>query len=399
MRKLVDVIFWVEHQDRELESIKRIAASLERKGKSSLILSVHFHIHYLYHYQAKVFVFPYLINKNDWPVKLIYEMFGESVAYVNMNWEQLISKVNQEYKKPQDDFVKQQVRHIAWNDYFKQYLMAYGVREEQIVITGNPANEILYELLDKRQEWRTSLSKECGLNISKQWLFLPMNYGWAFSSDALIQAKIHKGYPEQMAWAHREYAQKCLKAFLHFIDKVASTYDCEIILRPHPSITEEHYRAAFKEEIGYIPQNILLNRTHSIREWIVASDMVGSSWSTSVWDAYIVGKSVFLFTPYPRPKWLDVWWNAKVPNIQHSDELSFCKKAKPKPDRKKSNEAIVQEIILLLSEEIFPTVRKSIWHQNMTSLLKIFRSMLWEKKLLKAHAVEYDRFKAICYGV
>lgn len=30
---------------------------------------------------------------------------------------------------------------------------------------------------------------------------------------------------------------------------------------------------------------------------IVASDIVGSSWSTSVWDAYNVGKPVLLFTP------------------------------------------------------------------------------------------------------
>lgn len=42
-----------------------------------------------------------------------------------MNWEQLISKVNEEYKKPQDDFVKQKVKHIAWNEHFKEYLVRY----------------------------------------------------------------------------------------------------------------------------------------------------------------------------------------------------------------------------------------------------------------------------------
>lgn len=67
-------------------------------------------------------------------------------------------------------------------------------------------------------------------------------------------------------------------------------------MRPHPSITEDDYKKVFDEIIGYIPKNIYLNKAHSIREWIVASDIVGSSWSTSVWDAFL----------FKRPEWLDV---------------------------------------------------------------------------------------------
>lgn len=38
-------------------------------------------------------------------------------------------------------------------------------------MTGNPANEALYNLLDKQDEWKVKLSNEFTLDTSKKWLF------------------------------------------------------------------------------------------------------------------------------------------------------------------------------------------------------------------------------------
>lgn len=391
MFKEVDVIFFVEHKDRELESIKLIAEKLKKEGKSSLILSVYFHVHYLYLYKAKTFVFPYLINQNDWPVSFVYKMYGDSVEYINMNWEQLISKVNEEYKKPQDNFVKKKVRHIAWNNYFEEYLIRYGVNKDNIKITGNPANEILFKLLNKKNEWRRKLSKEFTLDTSKKWLFMPMNYGWAFSSDSLINAKIKKGYPEKIAWEYREYSQKCLNKFIYFIEKISKEYDYEIIIRPHPSITEDDYKKVFDKTIGYIPKSIYLSKAHSIREWIVASDIVGSSWSTSVWDAYNIGKPVFLFTPFKRPEWLDVWWNDEVVNLDdYKEEVS-------NKISHKNSEGTIEKIAYFCIEKLShkPSIKHYLF--DIKTNAKIIRSFLMNNNLIDAKALEYDRFEKIVY--
>ena len=397
--KEVDVIFFIEHKDRELESIKLIANKLREKGKKSLILSVYFHVHYLYLYKAKVFVFPYLINKNDWPVSLIYKMYGDSVEYVNMNWEQLISKVNEEYKKPQDNFVKNKVKHIAWDEHFKEYLLKYGVEKNNIIVTGNPANEILYNLLDKKSELREKLSQEFGLDKNKRWLFLPMNYGWAFSNDKLIQSKINKGYPKKIAWEYRKYSRKCLKNFVYFIREISKKYECEIIIRPHPSITEYDYRAVFIKEIKYIPKKVLLNKSYSIREWIIASDIIGSSWSTSVWDAYNIGKLVFLFSPYKRPEWLNVWWNNKVKNITNFSEFNMHELSKKDIKLKKGLDAIetISNFILNLEKNsVIPKKRKKIIF-DIKSNIKIFKSFLLEKNILNLKYLNYDYFRGIVF--
>jgi len=394
-KKEVDVIFFIEHKDRELESVQLICKQLNKEGKSTLILSVYFHVYCLYLYKAKVFVFPYLINKDDWPVNIVYQMYGDKVKYLNMNWEQLISKVNEEYKKPQDSFVKNRVNHIAWNENFKRYLIRYGVNENNIRVTGNPANEVLYNLLQYSRKWREKLSVEFGLDINKKWLFMPMNYGWAFSSDDLIKAKIKKGYPEKIAWEYREYSQKCLKKFIYFIERVSKEYSYEIVIRPHPSITKENYESIFIEEIGYVPKNIVINKEYSIREWIVSSDIVGSSWSTSVWDAYNIGKPVFLFTPYKRPKWLDVWWNREVVNFKeyyNEDELSI-KDTKLEPIESIKN---ISDFICELIKNSNYDIKTQRHLFSIKNNIKILRSFLLNRHILDHNNLKYDYFNSIC---
>ena len=318
--KEVDVIFFVEHKDRELESVKLIASHLKKTGKKVLILSIFYHLNYLFKYKAKIFVFPYLLSKNDWPVSLLYKMYRDSAVYVNMNWEQLLAPVNLRYKKPKDDFTKKKVYQFCWDESFKSFLIKNKVNEKNIIIGGNVANELLYEMRNKREDLRKNFSKKYHLDLNKKWLFLPMNYGWAFSGDSLIKRKIADGYPEKEAWEYREYSKKCLDEFIVFVNELKNRFDYEIILRPHPSISEGDYKKVFKEKLGFIPE-ILINKDYSVREWIITSDIIGSSWSTSVGDAYNIGKKVFLFTPYKRPDWLDVWWKNEIINIKNIDEF------------------------------------------------------------------------------
>lgn len=396
MIKNVDVIFFVEHKDRELESIKKIAERLHEKGISSVILSEYFHLQYLFYYKAKVFVFPYLLNKNDWPVNFIYATYGNTVSYINMNWEQLISKVNEEYKKPQDDFVRKKVHHIAWSKDFKNYLLRYGVHKDKIEITGNPANEILASLLHHKETWKHKLSKEFNLDERKKWIFLPMNYGWAFASDTLINAKILKGYPAHIAWEYRTYSQKCLKEFIYFIDTLSQEYDYELIIRPHPSITIDNYIEVFKEQLGYVPVSVTLNKAYSIREWVISVDTVGSSWSTSVWDAYNIGKDVFLFTPYARPEWLDVWWNEKVLNVSSTSGLLFEEKDVLIESSIKSIEHISSFLEYLSSNED-KIKNRIIFALGIKNIFKMIRSLLRYLKIIKNDVAEYDKFEVLVY--
>jgi len=319
MFKEVDVVLWVEHKDRELDSYKEIAKILKEKyNLSSIIISNFFHSYYLFLYRPKLVVWNNLTNNKGWPDGFIWEVYGKSIEYVSHRWEQLLSPVNFKFKAPQNDFEKEIVKLFVWDKEFKNYLLSYGVKKENIFIIGNIANNLLFNIKDKKEFFRDKLANEFSLDKNKEWLFLPMNYNWAFFSDEMVDSRIRSGYDKEIAIEYREYAKKSLREFILFIEKIKNF---EIILRPHPSITEDDYKKVFNEILGYIPKNIILNKSYSIREWIIASDIIGSSWSTSVYDAYKIGKKSFYFTPFSRPEWMNTYWMDEVKNIKNYDEF------------------------------------------------------------------------------
>ena len=321
MFKKIDVIFWVEHKDRELDSYKEVAKILKEKyNLNSLIISNFFHSYLLWIYRPKLVVWNNLTNNKGWPDGFIWNLYKDDLVYISHRWEQLLSPINFKFKAPKNYFEKEKVKLLVWNENFKNYLISYGVKEENIFVVGNIANNILFNMKDKKTEFRKLFAKEFNIDKNKKWIFLPMNYNWAFFSDDMVKGRIQGGYDKKIAWEYQKYAKQCLKEFIFFVNKL-SKKDYEIILRPHPSITEDDYKKAFNDVLGFLPKNILLNKDYSIREWIIASDIIGSSWSTSVWDAYQIGKKSFYFTPFKRPEWLDTFWMQKVPNIKNIEEF------------------------------------------------------------------------------
>ena len=391
-REKIDVLFLVEHIDRELESIKNIEKFLSKKNYSSIILSISFDIYRLLDFEVKLIVVPFIVHKNDWPAKFIRELYNKEIQILNFNWEQLLSPSNITYKKPRDNFVRNEVYHIAWSKNFRNFLIENGVHEQKIKITGNPSYEIINKLFKKKDNLRTWLSQELNLKIEKKWIFLPMNYGWAFSSDNFIKRKIKNGYPEEYAWHYKEYSIKCLNLFPDFVSEINDDY--EIIIRPHPSITCDQYKRFFLRKLQKIPKNIYFDRTMSVREWIVSSDIVGSSWSTSVWDAYNLGIPSFLFTPIERPEFLNTWWNDKVLNINNFSQY-YLSKSKNAPNQRIQTSTYLFEFISTIINNQFFIKPNPLYKLSKKTIIKLVRSFFYYKKIFKSKSKEYDRFEMI----
>jgi surface carbohydrate biosynthesis protein len=317
----VDVIFCVEHVDRELHAVRSIAAALAQRGVTSLITSIFFDTHVVRHADAaRVVVLPFVMNTADWPTRLFHESRGQSAIYVNLNWEQLLSPANRAYKAPRSDFQRRIVWQCAWDDQFATYLQSHRVECDNIFITGNLADDLLVRRLAERRRVRSALATETGLTESRPWLFFPTNHAWAFTSDRLIRSRIAAGYDPDVAWAYQSYSRRCFDVFASWLRQAAlSMSDRQFIVRPHPSVSTEQYRDRIRRVAGPLPPNVLLSRTQTVREWLSASDAVFSSWSTTAWDAHRAGIPAFLMTPYPRPAWLNVAWNDVLPNLATAD--------------------------------------------------------------------------------
>lgn len=316
-----DVVFCVEHVDRELHAVRSIAAALALRGISSLVTSIFFSTHVAMRVRSpRVVVLPFVMSTADWPTRLFDELWGRSATYINLNWEQLLSPANRAYKAPRSEFQRQVVWQCAWDDQFAEYLQSHGVACDKIFVAGNLADDLLVRLLADRARVRSAMARETSLPDASPWLFFPTNHAWAFTSDRLIRSRIAAGYDPEVAWEYQSYSRRCFDAFARWLREAAlGMRERRFIVRPHPSVSTDQYRERIMRVAGALPANVLLTRTQTVREWLSASDAVFSSWSTTAWDAYRAGIPAFLMTPFPRPGWLNVPWNDLVPNLTSPD--------------------------------------------------------------------------------
>lgn len=79
---------------------------------------------------------------------------------------------------------------------------------------------------------------------------------------------------------------------------------------------------------SHLPQNFHIIQDLSIREWILASDLVMSSHSTSLIEAAIADKPVYMIDPVFLPSSLQVDWYKYLKRIKTREELlNICSKA------------------------------------------------------------------------
>ncbi|MDO6686274.1 MULTISPECIES: hypothetical protein [unclassified Agarivorans] len=322
--KYVDFLFLIEHDDRESNTVKELCKSLEDKGYTYQMLSIEFHSHYLLFLKAGCVIFPYSIDSSRWPLSYFTGKRFKHTKFVSLNWEQLLSDANKAFKAPKGEFIQQYINHLCWSDDFQSFLLSSGVKKKNTRVIGNPNHAILLGYMRQKDLEKVNLRKISGIPDSAELVFFPMNYGWAFSSDKLIKKKIEMGYDKNIAWDYRDYSLACLYKFVFFSRDIANAdKNRYLVIRPHPSISIEQYIDVFTSKIGKIPDNIIFSKDYSVREWISSADIVGSSWSTSVWDSAAVGKKAFLFTPLPRPSWLETYWNSLVPNISKPKDFAL----------------------------------------------------------------------------
>ena len=132
----------------------------------------------------------------------------------------------------------------------------------------------------------------------------------------------------------------------------------------------------------------------SVREWIVSSDIVGSSWSTSVWDAYNLGIPSFLFTPIERPEFLNTWWNDKVLNINNFSQY-YLSKSKNAPNQRIQTSTYLFEFISTIINNQFFIKPNPLYKLSKKTIIKLVRSFFYYKKIFKSKSKEYDRFEMI----
>ena len=109
MFKKVDVIFQVEHVDRELEAYEAVAKYLKKNyGITSIITSNMFHSYYFYFYKPKLVILNNLTNNVGWPEGYLWETYGKNIKYCSHRWEQYLTPYGFKFRAPKKKFEKKE---------------------------------------------------------------------------------------------------------------------------------------------------------------------------------------------------------------------------------------------------------------------------------------------------
>jgi hypothetical protein len=306
----IDILYFVEHAARELDIACAAKYLLEqRHGLSVEIVSIFERLEEaLDTWQPQVVAIPYCTSVKDWGLESMVTRWPHA-RFVNLAFEQILGKTQKAFKAPKDDFSRHYVLQSVWGDFFGDYLRSHGVIDELVVVNGNP-NFPLYQSPYRAYfgSAREKLAEKFGLDMGRRWVFVPENYGWAFFRNHMIRDRIRRGFNPDDAYRYRDFARDSLHEAARWWYQAAGLDNLELIVRPRPAIPAEHFIAVVQEVVGEIPEHLHFIKYATVREWILASDLVFSSYSTTLLDAAVAHKPLYMLMPYTFPDFLYAEW-------------------------------------------------------------------------------------------
>ena len=322
--KNIDIIWFIEHISRELDVACAVGALLERSfGKKIEILPYTINQYKNTHtFNPKLVILPYCYSIKDSGL-LNYLSNWPDTLYINIAWEQIFYKANLEYKAPRDIFSKKYVIHHSWSKARSKFLHERGVPKNHIFTNGHPAYKLYERPYKNFFVTRSELAKEFNLDHKKKWIFFPENYSWFFYSNHNLEEIIKNGQNRSVVYSMRDYCSRAFNEVISWINEVSEKNKdtIEIILRPRPAFSITYFKEVLGKLFPRLSRNIHIVKDYSVREWILSSDLVLSSFSTSLIEGAIARKPIYMLEPIPIPPPLVADWYKYVKKVRTKDDL------------------------------------------------------------------------------
>ncbi len=331
MAKPMDVLWLVEHTARESDAAGTVLAlGAQRYGLTGAVRGLYQHIpSYLEEFDPKVVVHPFVyFVKGALATEDVFARWPDAVHF-NMAWEQIHYQAHLKIKAPSDETARKKTIHHAWGPFYTRYLLEHGVPAENIFENGHPAYQLYQEPYRRYFPDRNALAARHGLDASKKWLFVPENYRWAFAEGKLGFFTSLGGDQADMERLVA-YSKDALADLFRQLSALSSRADLEIIFRPRPAVSMAEMKAFARGALGDVPGGPRFIKEGSVREWILASDAVLSSYSTSLVEAAVAGKPGAMFEPQPLPAGLHAAWYDHAPRVKSAADIAaFCEAGHP----------------------------------------------------------------------
>lgn len=323
----MEALALIEHVDRELDLICLVKLLLKQRHGIELKIA-NFYADApltLARPAPRVVLTPFFYAAEDVVVNDYVVAWKGGTRFVNLAWEQVFYPSHQAIKAPRDKYTRKKVTHLAWSRNYVDYLRANEVFERQARLVGHALYRLYGPPYTDYFADRATLAREFGLDPAKRWVFVPENYRWAFFTDTKLTKLGRRGVEGEELLRMRDFCRRSLTALMRWCDALARQPDVEVIFRPRPATSLQELQE-FSARIfgGRLPAyHVIKERT--ARDWVLASDVVASSYSTVLIEAALADKALVKVAPEPIPDGLRYDWCELLPDVKTQEAfLKAC---------------------------------------------------------------------------
>lgn len=313
----VDILFCIEHFDREIEVAVELTRLLCQQNLSVGIASTIFDVYEIANkIKPRVVVTASTAFGKNSVGSLLYERYGDAIKFVNLNYEQFISSWKGDYKSTNSQFAKDQQIQLVWGEYYKNILIKAGFEKQNIHITGRPHLKYLENKYYSTKSKSKQLLKSVGLDINKRTVFVALTDGLAFASPEKINYIINQGAIKDQLQESIKIVKRNLLELFRQIAK-CDYQNVQFVLRPHPSVPVSKYENIFKLQLnlGQVPNNIAILKDYDAYTWLMISDTFVTNYSTLCIEAGALGVPTFAFQIEGESLGKGVWYMNNIQTI------------------------------------------------------------------------------------
>ncbi len=297
--KKVDFLFIYEVKARELENICLLRYELERRGYTVAFINTWNYLNKKVPKISAKVVLSFALY-NDAVYKFINLYSKKIKKLINMQWEQ-IGTVSDDRMEHSHFIVSGRAcnaSHICWGEMTRDRLhMQAGIEDRKLFLTGHITLDFFRKELIGYYKTREELLKEFQIPRSKKVCLFISSFSYVDLPDQMISntKTIDLGFAlEDFVKVSVSSQKEILNWITIILEKDSETV---FIYRPHPAEANNQRLSELAKQYN----NFYVISEFSVKQWIIACDVLYTWYSTALAEIYASGKGCHILRPLPIP--------------------------------------------------------------------------------------------------
>lgn len=304
--KKIKLLFYVEHLEREIDTIQGVIECLSLSKEDYRVVSTNFAmgISKLL-YSPELVITPWMYSDYCYK-KILPFAFTNKTRVLNLHHEQITNQDRMNALLPSGN--AREGYHISWGGNFRDKLISIGVEQDKIFVTGSTRLKVSKPLSSKHDIASNVLGNKKFATIP--WIMFASSYSWKDLPDSVIK-KVEKNGRKNV-WEYKDIVRNSYNETLEWIVSFLDVNkEILYLYRLHPSENKDN---KLKEIEDKYPNFIVISDL-SISEWIPHCEVVDVWISTSIAEIFAYTKPVRIIRPITLPS------NVEVEGFEQFDKL------------------------------------------------------------------------------